>query len=187
MVIFKALNIDINIMFEQIATNVAIEYPIRGPLLIEYGNILMEKFNGIKYFETRQSNYVWSLINFYDRKYWTLSFMEVSGSIVPHTDSGAKTVLNIYGQTNGGITRFYEPIKNEIDVKKIKNQTNGNIFKKQQLKEINSFIAKDKEAWLLDVSKIHAVELDPEKTRWAYCLSTQQPFSQARKQIAWLQ
>jgi hypothetical protein len=174
-------------MFEHIASNINIEYPMRGPLLVEYGHVDKKQFTGIKYYDTRQTNPVWSLIKEKARKYWSLSFMEISGSIMPHTDSNAATVINVYGQTNNGVTRFYQPNVAHLDKNKIKNQTNGNIFKLEQLTEIGSFVAKDNDAWLLDVSKIHAVEMQHNNARWAYCLSTPQVYNVARKQITCLQ
>jgi len=174
-------------MFEHIASNINVEYPIRGPLLVEYGHVTDEQFTGIKYYDTRQTNPVWSLVKETARKYWSLSFMEISGSIMPHTDSGAATVINVYGQTNNGVTRFYQPNVMQLDKDKIKNQTNGNIFKQEQLTEIGSFVANNNDAWLLDVSKIHAVDMQGNCARWAYCLSTTQAYNIARKQITCLQ
>ena len=38
------------------------------------------------------------------------------------------------------------------------NQTNGHIYSEDDLNEVGSFVAKDYEIWLLDVSQIHGVK-----------------------------
>lgn len=73
--------------------------------------------------------------------------------LAPHIDIGRVTTINFYSDTNGERTCFYEY------------GAGGAI------KEIGSFVAKDNEAWIIDVSKPHGVELKPGKTRRVLSLS----------------
>jgi hypothetical protein len=111
---------------------------------------------------------IWSpesekLYNFLPKRYWSdfhLTIMTIDCIIPPHTDTEINTSINFYLQTEGCKTTFYKP---KVDVPKttqIENQTDGHIYFEDDLVEIGSFIAKDFEAWLLDVSKIHGVTGD---------------------------
>jgi hypothetical protein len=51
-----------------------------------------------------------------------------------------------------------KPLVENMDTFQIKNQTNGFIYKNEQLKEVARFTAKPMEVWILDVKKIHSVE-----------------------------
>lgn len=73
--------------------------------------------------------------------------------LAPHTDIGRVTTVNFYSNTNGERTCFYEY------------GAGGAI------KEVGSFVAKDGEAWVLDVSNPHGVELVKGKTRRVLSLS----------------
>ena len=95
------------------------------------------------------------------KKYWDdfyLTVMTINRDIPPHTDSDIVTTINFYLETDDCETVFYEPITIDLEKIQINNQTNGHIYKKEQLKPIGSFIALPMEVWLLDVKKIHSVE-----------------------------
>jgi hypothetical protein len=107
-------------------------------------------------------------------RYWQdfhLTIMTINCIIPPHTDTEILTSINFYLQTEGCLTTFYKP---KVDIPRtvqIKNQTNGHIYFEEDLIEIDSFVAKDFEAWLLDVSQIHGVRGDF-KLRKALTLGT---------------
>jgi hypothetical protein len=61
-------------------------------------------------------------------------------------------------QTEGCRTVFYKPKNNDLKTIQVKNQTNGHIYFEEDLIEVDSFIAKDFEVWLLDVTQIHGVQ-----------------------------
>lgn len=97
------------------------------------------------------------------KKYWQdfhLTIMTIDCIIPPHTDTEIITSINFYLQTEGSRTVFYKPKNNDLKTIQVKNQTNGHIYFEEDLIEVDSFIAKDFEVWLLDVTKIHGVQGD---------------------------
>lgn len=79
-----------------------------------------------------------------------------SDYILPHVDSDTKCVINLYLNSDDGVTYFYEIIND--NPKKIYGQTDGYIYSEEDLKEVGSFKAKNLESWLLDVTKVHGVK-----------------------------
>ena len=95
------------------------------------------------------------------KKYWQdfhLTIMTIDCIIPPHTDTEIITSINFYLQTEGCKTIFYKPKNNDLKTIQVKNQTNGHIYFEEDLIEVDSFIAKDFEIWLLDVTQIHGVQ-----------------------------
>jgi hypothetical protein len=95
------------------------------------------------------------------RRYWQdfhLTIMTIDCIIPPHTDTEIITSINFYLQTEGCKTVFYKPKSNNLKTIQVKNQTNGHIYFEEDLIEVDSFIAKDFEVWLLDVTQIHGVQ-----------------------------
>ena len=76
--------------------------------------------------------------------------------IPPHTDSGVKSCINFYINTNNEETQFFSIINNG-DTTQITNQTDGYIFNRKMLMLEDYFIAQNNEVYLLDVSKPHAI------------------------------
>jgi hypothetical protein len=97
-------------------------------------------------------------------RYWNdfhLTIMTINRDIPAHTDTEIITTINFYIKTDNCRTVFFEPIVEEPRKFQIKNQTDGYIFNEEDLKEIDSFVAKDNEVWVLDVKKIHSVQGNP--------------------------
>ena len=95
------------------------------------------------------------------KKYWPdfhLSVMTIDCEVPPHTDTEIVTSINFYLQTEGCKTTFYKVNVDNPKSVQIKNQTNGHIYFKEDLNEIGSFIAKDFEIWVLDVTQVHGVQ-----------------------------
>lgn len=109
---------------------------------------------------------VWSpeaekIYGFIPKQYWPdfhLTIMTIDCIIPPHTDTEIITSINFYLQTEGCKTVFYKPKNNDLKTIQVKNQTNGHIYFEEDLIEVDSFIAKDFEIWLLDVTQIHGVQ-----------------------------
>ena len=101
-----------------------------------------------------------------------LSVMTITDAVPPHTDSEIKCTINFYMQTEPCVTKFYRDCGNTV-TQQIENQTNGMIYEKDNLICVGEFMAKAGDAYLLDVTKIHAVEpLFDLKKRTAICLAT---------------
>ena len=89
--------------------------------------------------------------------------------LAPHVDGVRVTAINIYSNTNGERTCFYTYA------------AGGDI------QEVGSFVAKDGDIWLMDVSKPHAVELKVGKNRRVLTLSfITTPFDVVRKVLSCL-
>lgn len=84
--------------------------------------------------------------------------MDINSHVGPHTDSEILVTINHYIQTNDEKTTFYSFKKNtDITESKVRNQTNGSVFNVHDLDVYGSFVAKENETWILDVTKPHSV------------------------------
>lgn len=77
-----------------------------------------------------------------------------SRSLPPHVDRGRRCAINVYLACGGEVTEFYDADE-----------------KACTLSLVDSFIAKPGEAWLLDVSKPHAVMMREAKERLGLTIS----------------
>lgn len=102
---------------------------------------------------------------------FSVSEMKIVDSVPPHTDSDVKAVVNFYIQPNNYKTIFFD---GDSPSYQVPNQTNGRVFFRENLVELDSFVAKDGEAFCLDVTTPHALDSLDEvpKERIALCLST---------------
>jgi hypothetical protein len=93
--------------------------------------------------------------------------------VVPHIDNEIKAVINFYVDTADGITRFHK-IKPGVypNIEKLSNQTDGALFKEEDLEVVDSFKAEQGDIYVLDIKQIHSVKCTPNATRNAYCLKT---------------
>jgi hypothetical protein len=99
--------------------------------------------------------------------------MQISGNVLPHTDSGILSTINIYLKPDNCKTTFYEIKTDTPNTHKLKNQTNGKIFNLASLKVIGEFVAQKDEAWLLDVTTPHSVTSTTSNiNRIAICLQS---------------
>lgn len=100
-------------------------------------------------------------------KLWVLDMRATEDQdvmLAPHVDGVRVTAINVYSNTNGERTCFYE-------------YTAGG-----DIQEVDSFVAVDGDVWLMDVSKPHAVELKPGKNRRVLTLSfITTPYETARQ------
>ena len=87
----------------------------------------------------------------------------------PHTHLGTgKSAINWYLETNGETTSFYEG-DDIIDVssKYFSEKDKAYIMPDpDKLKFVESFVAKENESWLIDVSQPHSVCVDPNEKDW---------------------
>lgn len=83
---------------------------------------------------------------------------------VPHRDHGICVNLNLYSRTGGGVTHFWQETANTIG-QAYETEALANIFKEEDLEHVNSFTAKDGDAYLMSGQCIHSVEMPPENER----------------------
>jgi hypothetical protein len=101
------------------------------------------------------------LMNIIPKKYhkdFFITMMKVNTEIPPHTDSGIKSTINFYIQTDNCLTQFYKFATDKPKTKQVKNQSDGVIYNEDDLIRTTSFMAKPGEAWLLNVTMPHSVK-----------------------------
>lgn len=105
------------------------------------------------------------------QKDFSVSEMKIIDSVPPHTDSDVQAVVNFYIQPNNYKTVFFTGNSPSYQVP---NQTNGQVFYREHLVELDSFVAEEGDAFCLDVTAPHALDsLNPvPQERIALCLST---------------
>lgn len=87
------------------------------------------------------------------------------GLVTPHIDRGDSVALNFYIETDNSITIFYKNINNAVNnVEKI---NSGLQISKSNadLQEIGRFTANKFDCYLMDVTKIHGIQKQSNKTR----------------------
>jgi len=101
------------------------------------------------------------LMNIIPKKYhkdFFITMMKVNTEIPPHTDSGIKSTINFYIQTDNCLTQFYKFATDKPKTKQVKNQSDGVIYNEDDLIRTTSFMAEPGEAWLLNVTMPHSVK-----------------------------
>jgi hypothetical protein len=129
-------------------------------LRIKYGSVVNNVFKGLKYHNVDVGSCVtllYSPIPERFRKDFFIYTIEANSSISPHIDSNVKAVINFYLKPSNCATNFYK-IKAASETYKLAGQTTGSMFKKSSLNFIDGFVAKENEAWLLDVTHPHSID-----------------------------
>jgi hypothetical protein len=78
------------------------------------------------------------------------------GFLAPHRDHNTLVTLNYYAIAGDDVTIFYKEKEGAVPVT-YEGKEQANIFNPNDLLEVGSFVANSNEAFLLDVSQIHAV------------------------------
>jgi hypothetical protein len=122
--------------------------------IVNYGGFALEYY-------TVQVQNKQDFLKVIPERYWNdfvLIFMRANYLIHPHTDShDVGCTINFYMKTENCRTQFYRYKDESVEGYKIANQTNGNVFKFDDLVETDSFVAEDNEIWILNVKNPHAV------------------------------
>lgn len=151
------------------------EFNIKEYRALGMKSCFMQDGRGIKYSEVSFSKFqdVMNIIPTRYQKDFCLLVMEVNSKIPPHTDSGIKTVINVYIKTDNCVTQFYKLKNEKPSTYQVENQTDGFLYKEEDLIPVDGFIALPKETWLLDVREIHSViNLSDFESRVSISLST---------------
>lgn len=102
-------------------------------------------------------------------------YMRINRDIIPHIDSGVKTVVNTYLTSGGYKTDFNAP-KAGATPFQMPNQTDGVSYHFEDVDVLHSFTAQDGDTYILDVTQMHSVHSGTDKDRVALALSTHLPF-----------
>ena len=168
-------------MFRRLSTTWQPQRPTPGQLLRQYTEEGDDR--GIRYWSISQSHRLWQIIRPENRNKWSMSLMTINAPIPPHTDSGARTVINCYGATADAVTRFHTQTRQTLTQRQVRNQTSGYLYDPKELTVTAEFTARAGEHWILAVDHIHSVTTHSPQERWAICLSTDQPIQQAERDL----
>ena len=149
------------------------DYSTRG-LQMSYGNVVDGEFKGIEYHhaDTLSVDRIYDVIPYKYRQHFCLTLMKVNTAIPPHTDSGIKTAINFYLNTNNCLTQYYQP-NDAARSSQVENQSDGYIYDETKLVRTDSFLAEPTDAYVLDVTVPHSViPLGDIKSRTAFSLTT---------------
>ena len=115
------------------------------------GNVILEYF-GIKNVDLFRKQHTHK---FFSIPPCRIRYVKITGTgiLQPHRDQDTTVTLNYYISANGDQTIFYNTISS--DVAPIK--TKSYLYILDSLVEIDKFVSNSNEAYLLDVSQIHAV------------------------------
>jgi ABC-type tungstate transport system permease subunit len=134
------------------------EFVVNDYEMKEIQTSFMKDGKGIAYHYVNFNNFnIFDIIPEKHKEHFSVTLMHINTTIPPHTDSGIKSTINIYLQTDNCLTQFYKFKNGNPKTEQVNNQTDGFIFDELDLEKTNAFIAKTNEAWLLNVSQPHSV------------------------------
>jgi hypothetical protein len=150
-------------------------------LKVSYGS----KEKGLQYFNVdNKLHNLFNIIKEPFRNLFHLTFLEINAGVIPpHTDNNIKVSINFYIETNNCETTFYSLKDKNCQGIKSANQTNGRFYSLNDLNKEESFIAKNNDVYILNVTKPHGVISleNTGKNRTALCL--QSPFLSFEKTL----
>ena len=130
---------------------------IKGELAFHYGYI--------KYYKITDREYLKSLHYSFKIPPTGIFLSEGHGPLEPHFDNGQRASINYYMRTGGYTTSFWVPQENAKKriSKRYDHATNSYVdgklgYMRENLIFADSFVAKDGEAYVLNVEQIHSVE-----------------------------
>jgi hypothetical protein len=115
----------------------------------------------------------------------TVAACVISGeSNVPHADHDCLSKINVYLETGDARTIFFNKPEKPGFVYPGTDKPNVYGLREHRLRSYFEFSARPGEAWLLDVSKIHCVAMDPARTRSMLSISFNMPYEEVAASLA---
>ncbi len=108
------------------------------------------------------------------KRYWgdfDFTLMTINSEIYPHVDRDYITTINFYLETGGDNETIFFSDGELATINSLVDYSSG-VYDESTLSKVGSFVAKNNEAWLLDVSKIHTVHNPNNADRKALALRT---------------
>jgi len=145
-------------------------------IIIQFGKEIEDKFYGYTTYKIDKEigNKLLEIIPEKYRNAFEPSLVSINiEDVVPHIDNEIKAVINFYVDTADGVTRFHK-VKAGVHpiIEKLPNQTDGALFREEDLDIVNSFKAGYGDIYVLDIKQIHSVKCKPNAIRTAYCLKS---------------
>jgi hypothetical protein len=79
--------------------------------------------------------------------------------VLPHRDVSSVNVINYYHKPGKSITKFYKPLIPNLKPHMIDDHVKGMSYHSNEIEVEDQFVAESKDCYILDVSKIHSVEV----------------------------
>jgi len=138
---------------------------IKGELLFHYGYA--------RYYKITNDEYLKSLFYSFKIPPKRILLSEGHGPLLPHYDNGQESCINFYLRPGGYTTSFWIPQENAKRRKGKKYNSDTNSYDEvelgyvyEDLTFVDSFIAKDGEAYALNIKEVHSVDgANPELPR----------------------
>ena len=145
-------------------------------IIIQFGKTVNDKFYGYTTYKVNEDtgNKLLELIPENYRDAFEPSLISINiEDVVPHIDNEIKSAINFYIDTAEGVTSFHK-IKAGVYpmIEKLPNQTDGSLFREEDLDTVTSFKAEYGDIYILDIKHIHSVKCRPNAIRTAYCLKS---------------
>jgi Holliday junction resolvase RusA-like endonuclease len=157
--------------------NKKVNLPLKQEKLLNfYGIQVGDKHLGIGYYDVETSiekKLLKMFIHPNSRKHFKVSLMIINHQYIPpHIDNDLKMVMNLYVKTSDATTYFWKPKLDNISSIQLDMQTDGRIYKEDDLECMSKFKAEPYDLWMLDVSKIHSVRSESQEFRIAFCFQS---------------
>lgn len=108
-----------------------------------------------------------------------------TGILQPHRDHDTTVSLNYYISAGDDQTIFYNTTSSDVQPITYPSKTDSNVYKLDSLVEFDKFVSNSNEAYLLDVSQIHAVvKTNPEPRIFIAYLWSDDNYDQVLKDIS---
>jgi hypothetical protein len=138
---------------------------IKGDILFNYGYA--------RYYKITDSEYLKSLSCCFKIPPKRIFLSEGHGPLLPHYDNGQDSCINYYMRPGGYTTSFWVPQENarRRKGKRYNSTTDSYVevelgYMYEDLTLVDSFVAKDGEAYILNIKEVHSVEgANPELPR----------------------
>jgi hypothetical protein len=154
------------------------DLPEQGPteVLHQFGKTINGNWVGISYYKVDKviEEKLKSLLPEKYRHLFEVNYMVINSPYIPpHTDNKISTTINFYVNTADAVTKFHtKKYDVQLSSEKLPEQSNGRLYKPEELDIVSEFIAKPNEVYLLDVQKIHSVHCNKQENRTAYCVQS---------------
>ena len=147
-------------------------------LRVRFGVMSEGKFMGIAYNNADvETSAISDLLSKLPEDKISIQYMAINHEVPPHVDNGINTVINIYTETGGYTTTFHKA-KEGATKHRLPNQDSGYVCGFHDVENLESFVAEDGDAYVLNVSELHSVHSGASKERAALCINTTLEFDE---------
>lgn len=147
-------------------------------LHVRFGVMNEGQFMGIAYNNAEvETSSIEDLLAKFPKDSFSVQYMSINHEVPPHVDNGINTVINIYTKTGGYTTTFHKA-KEGATKHRLPNQDSGYVCQFDEVDNLDSFIAENGDAYVLNVAELHSVHSGSSQERAALCINTTLKFDE---------